>query len=94
MANHSSSSGTQRATQLTEQQIIEMLQRLPIAVRITTYNQGNEIRYRWQAADKSGETQDIVQAIEQALLGIFAFIAADSHAVTMETLQQVPLSTL
>ncbi len=65
-----------------EQQLIDVLKRLPIAVRIVEHaHLDGTICYYWQAGESNGTSLHFVQAIEQALTSIFAFIATDaSHA--------------
>ena len=77
-----------------EQQLIEALKRLPIAVRIVTQlDLEGATWYCWQAADSNGKSKDFVEAVEQALASIFAFIATDAgyssddfHAINHPTL--------
>jgi len=62
-----------------EQQLIDTLKRLPIAVRIITQiDLEGAMWYCWQAADGNGKSKDFVEAIEQALCSVFAFIATDA----------------
>jgi len=71
-----------------ERELIDMLQHLPIAVRIVIqHDQDNITWYVWQAAENSGKSQNLIQATEQALTSVFAFIATDAHT-TVETFEQ------
>ena len=71
-----------------ENEFIDMLQQLPIAVRIVIQqDQDNITWYVWQAAENSGKSQSLVQAAEQALTSVLSFIATDAHS-TIELFQQ------
>ena len=60
-----------------EQQLIDALKRLPIAVRIMPRMTEGETWYYWQAGSSNGTCRNFVEAIEQALTSIFTFIAVD-----------------
>ncbi len=62
-----------------EQQLMDMLQRLPIAVRIITQmDLEGTTWYSWQAGENTGKSQDLIEAVEQALMSVFNFIATDA----------------
>jgi hypothetical protein len=62
-----------------EQQLIEMLQRLPIAARIITQiDLEGAVWYCWQAGEGAGKSQDFVEAVEQAIMSVFSIIATDA----------------
>jgi len=62
-----------------EQRLIEVLQRLPIAVRIVEQADLEDTTwYCWQTGDRNGRSLDFVEAVEQALTSVFTFIAEDA----------------
>lgn len=60
-----------------EQDLMVMLQQLPIAITITW--QSN--RYHWQCVDGHGSSPDLVEAAGQALKYLIAYFATDNSKV-------------
>jgi hypothetical protein len=62
-----------------QQRLIEVLQRLPIAVRIVEQaDLEGATWYCWQSGDRNGRSLDFVEAVEQALTSVFTFIAENA----------------
>ncbi len=61
-----------------EQELMVMLQRLPIPITVTW--QSN--RYHWQCIDGHGSSNDLVEATEQALKYLIASLKDDSIRLT------------
>ena len=57
-----------------EQNLIAMLQRLPIPITVT-WQSG---LYHWQYAEEQGESPDLVGAVEQALGSMIRSFAGDA----------------
>lgn len=77
-----------------EQQLIEALKRLPIAIRIVEQaDLESTTWYCWQAGSSNGKALDFVEAVEQALTSVFAFIAEDA-GYTPTDFKQISNTTL
>jgi hypothetical protein len=61
-----------------EQDLMVMLQHLPIPITITWQNK----RYHWQCVGGHGSSNDLVEATEQALNYLIAYLKSDSSRST------------
>jgi hypothetical protein len=60
-----------------EQELMVMLQQLPIPITITWQNS----RYHWQCVEGHGSSTDLVESTGQALKYLITFLASDTSRI-------------